>query len=471
MDTPISVNPEQEPVQEKAPASKKKWYVGIVVVLVLVVVGWAVVNSLAFISGDLKGKNRNMRADADEKKSEEVNALTVYHWWTSASESAAFGALLGVFTGEYPDVAVVAAPVTGGAGFKMLQVIQALVKAGEAPDAFQMHAAYEALPFYKNGLLDEIDSIWESEQLEKVMPSLVQEMNKFEGHYYSVPVDIHRSNLVWFNQSVLRKNGVDPEVIVSWEKLFEAADKLKAGGMMYPIQMGESWTVAHVFESVMASQGIEFYQDWINGKVTEADDERLVAALGILKRYLSYVNKDSVGLAWDEAIKRVISGESAFSLMGDWADGEFQLAGMEYGMDYGALAAPGTRGMYGLVMDTFQHPKGISHLVNSERWLQVVASKEGQDAFNPVKGSISPRSDADVSKYGKYQQNAMGDFQVAKNYFPSVVHGSGAPSSYKLAVNEIMSGFVVDQDTGKAAESLVGKTLEFLDEYEKLWSL
>jgi len=30
---------------------------------------------------------------------------------------------------------------------------------------------------------------------------------------------------------------------------------------------------------------------------------------------------------------------------------------------------------------------------------------------------------------------------------------------------------VVDQDTGKAAESLVGKTLEFLDEYEKLWSL
>jgi glucose/mannose transport system substrate-binding protein len=89
-----------------------------------------------------------------------------------------------------------------------------------------------------------------------------------------------------------------------------------------------------------------------------------------------------------------MNGEGAFCIMGDWADGEFRTAGKAYGKDYGAFLVPGTKGMFGLGVDTFQHPKGISDQTNSMRWLRLVASKEGQDAFNPVKGSISARSDA-----------------------------------------------------------------------------
>ena len=34
-------------------------------------------------------------------------------------------------------------------------------------------------------------------------------------------------------------------------------------------------------------------------------------------------------------------------MMGDWANGEFRLAKLKYGKDYGAMPVPGTKGLYG----------------------------------------------------------------------------------------------------------------------------
>lgn len=401
----------------------------------------------------------------------EVNALTFYDWWTSPSESAALQKLVKVFAEKYPDVAIVAAPVVGGAGFKMLPVVTSLAEAGESPDAFQMHAGYEARPYYDAGLLSPIDDIWQSEGLERVIPSVIQDMSKFDGHYYSVPVNVHRSNVVWYNKILLDKNGIKPTALTTWDAFFRAADKLREHGVAYPIQMGESWTVAHTFEQVVASMGVDFYADWINGKVTKEDDANLVEALTIFKRYLSYVNPDHKSISWDAVIKRIIKGEGAFNIMGDWANGEFKLIGMKYGVDYGTVLVPGTQGMYGLVIDTFQHPKGISHPTNSDRWLKVVASREGQDGFNPIKGSISPRSDSDVSKYDPYQQSAIADFQSAKSLYPSVVHGSGAPESFKVKLNDIMEAFTIDLNVAKAASAITSATTESAAKYNRVWVL
>lgn len=409
------------------------------------------------------------KQQAVQKK--EVNALTFYTWWTSASEKAALNKFIEIFSKQYPDVAIIAAPVTGGAGFKMVPVIKSLIEGGEAPDAFQMHAGYEAKPYFDAGLLSPIDYIWESEKLGDFIPRVIQDMNKFDGHYYSVPVDLHRGNLVWYNKSLLDAQGINPDSLTTWEALFAAADKLKAKGVQYPIQMGESWTAAHVFETIIASEGIDVYEDWINGKITDKADPRLLQATATLERYLSYVNKDHNDLSWDEAIKRIIKKEGAFSVMGDWANGEFKLVGMKYGKDYGSIPVPGTKGMYGLIIDTFQHPKGISHPTNSDRWLKMVASREGQDAFNPAKGSISVRTDSDVDFYDSYQQAAINDFKNAKYLYPSVVHGSGAPETYKLKLIDVIGAFTVDLNAAKAVSDLADYTRKNISEYNRSWSI
>jgi glucose/mannose transport system substrate-binding protein len=353
----------------------------------------------------------------------------------------------------------------------MMPVVSSLAAAGQAPDAFQMHAGYEARPYFDAGLLSQIDDIWDSQGLKQVMPDIIQQMCQFDGHFYSVPVDVHRSNVIWYNKKILDQYHIDPATLTTWSALFSAADKLRANGISAPIQMGESWTAAQVFETIIAGEGIDFYQDWINGKVTAANDPRMIAALQTFKEYLSYTNPDSASLTWDQAVDRIVKGQGAFDLMGDWADGEFKLVGMQYGQDYGSIIAPGTQGMYGLVADTFQHPKGISHPTNSDRWLEVVASRAGQDAFNPAKGSISPRSDSDATKYDTYQRSAMSDFRSASHYFPSVTNGSGAPQAFELNYIAIMGNFVADQNVSKAADAMASSTLQALSDYNKVWSL
>jgi glucose/mannose transport system substrate-binding protein len=401
-----------------------------------------------------------------------ANALTLYHWWTSGGEKAAVTALINVFKAEYPDVAVMETAVTGGAGFEMMPVIQSLVLAGQAPDAFQMHAGYEGKPYFDADLLEPIDSLWTSEGLTAVIPEVVQSMCKFDGHFYAVPVNIHRVNVVWYNKSLLDANDIDPDTLTTWDAFFAACDTLHTAGVQYPISLGgTSWTGAHTFETILASEGIDFYERWINGQVTSASDPDLLDALNTFSTYMGYVNPDHATLTWNDATAMIITGESAFNIMGDWANGEFTVAEKTYGTHYGTFAVPGTEDMYGLCIDCFQHMSGVAHPTNSDRWLKVVGSKAGQDAFNPLKGSISARTDADMTKYNAYQQSAIADFTSVTYMFPSVTHGSGAPAAFKVKLADTMSAFCANLDVSAAASALTSYTTEIIDEYTVVWSL
>lgn len=430
-----------------------------------------VIAALALITALGTGAYFWARTNRAQVKNQEIDALTFYNWWTSPSESAALNSLIAIFTKKYPTTAVLPSSVVGGAGYSFLEIIKPLVISGNPPDSFQMHAGYEGMPYFNAGLMNPIDDIWQSENLKNVIPSVVQDMTRFNGHYYSVPVDIHRANLIWYNKSVLDKNNIDPGALYSWDDFFAACEKLRVAGMRYPIQLGDTWTAAQVFEQIVAGQGIEFYQDWTNGKVIDPNDQRLVSALQTYKKYIGYVNPDHLGLSWDGAIKRVIKGQSAFNLMGDWANGEFAIAKLDYGVDYGVFVVPGTQGSYGLVIDTFQRPKNILHPANADRWLKLIVSKEGQDTFNPLKGSISARTDADISKYNVYQQSAIADFWKAKYMFPSVVHGSGAPENFKIRLEDLIAGFFADQDIKKMAAAMATYTAQINDQYTIKWSL
>jgi glucose/mannose transport system substrate-binding protein len=401
------------------------------------------------------------------------DVVEIYHWWTSGGEKAAIDALVAVFEDRYPDVFVKQTPVAGGAGYVMKALMKSLVLAGEAPDAFQMHAGYEGKPYFDADYLEPISDLWDAEGWKDVIPDVVEAMVKFDGEYYAVPVNIHRVNVVWYNKPLLDENDIDPADLTTWDDFFAACDTLVDAGIDYPIALGDSgkWTDTHVLEQIIAGEGIAFYEDWVNGEVTSATDTTLVHALNTFKTYLDYVNPDHAALTWDQAIARVITGEAAFSVMGDWANGEFLVAEKVYDTDYGTFPTPGTADMYGLCIDCFQHPKGVAHPANSLNWLRVVGSKEGQDAFNPLKGSIPARTDADITKYGPYQKAAIDDFTTVTYMYPSVTHGSGAPEAFTAELNDIMSAFVTDKDVSAAATALTDATTAASADYTTVWSL
>jgi len=401
-----------------------------------------------------------------------ANVVEIYHWWTSGGEKAAINALVAVFEEKYPDVAVIQSPVAGGAGYVMKALMKSLVLAGEAPDAFQLHAGYEMKPYVDGGYLDPINDLWASEGWEDVFPTVVKDMVKFGTNYYAVPVNIHRVNVVWYNKHVLDEHGISAN-ITTWEDFFAACDKLVAEGMSKPISLGDSgkWAATHVLEQIIASEGIGFYEDFINGKVTSAANTTLQDALTKFATYLSYVNENHAALTWDQATAMVIRGEAAFNIMGDWANGEFLVANKTYGVDYGTFPVPGTGDMYGLCIDCFEHPKGVKHPENSLKWLKVVGSKEGQDAFNPIKGSISARTDADASKYGPYQKAAIANFTTVHYMYPSIVHGSGMPEAFTAQLDDIISAFVDNKDVSAASTALTNAVTAASADFTKVWTL
>src|SRR5262245_55474984 len=304
------------------------------------------------------------------------SGLTIYHWWASVSEIAAFNALNQVFKAQHPEIPVQATAANAqGGGSRMFWLINQASTAGHPPDVFQAQVGAPLGPYFEAGLLSPIDEVWTNSGLEKAVPPLIRNISKIDGHYYSLPINVHRNNLIWYNKALLDKSGIDPATLVSWDALFKAADKLKAAGVRNPLQIAESWTLTVAFESIMAGQGIGVYEDWINGKVTAADDPRLADAFGTLKSYLSYANTDHARLGWDVAIKRVIQGETAFCIMGDWANGEFLLAKLKYGKDYGSLPVPGTKGLYGATVDAFAQTRGASSPGSSSPWMSAAASR------------------------------------------------------------------------------------------------
>jgi glucose/mannose transport system substrate-binding protein len=294
-------------------------------------------------------------------------------------------------------------------------------------------------------------------------------MVRRDGRYYVVPLGIHRDNVLWYNEPLLQKHGIDPASLTTWDALFQAARKLREGGVRAPIQIGATWTVVHVFASMMASQGIAGYEDWANGRIREAGDARVRTAFELLKEYVSLANEDHVDLDWDVAIGRVARGEAAFAIMGDWANAVFQHAGLELDRDYGARLVPGTEGMYGVTLDGFARPARLAHPQNAERWLRLAASREGQDVFNTRKGSIPARTDADVTRYDAYQRGAIEDFRRARLLFPGF--GTAMPDAYQAEMQAVMNAFLANRDVRRAEGALAAATRRVAASYTRLWAL
>lgn len=93
---------------------------------------------------------------------------------------------------------------------------------------------------------------------------------------------------------------------------------MDAAGII-PLSLGESWTVVHLFETVLlGSLGPDAYIGLWTG-ATDWDSAQVTQALENFDRMLDYVNEDFAALSWDQATQLVIDGTAAMNIMGDWA--------------------------------------------------------------------------------------------------------------------------------------------------------
>ncbi len=380
--------------------------------------------------------SKDTAANTDKK-------FEIFTWWASGGEAAGLQGMVDVYKAQNPGTEFINAAVAGGAGVNAKAVLTSRLEANDPPDSFQAHAGMELDGYVKTGKIEDLTSLYASEGWDKVFPADLIKTLTVDGKIYSVPVNIHRANVLWWNPATATKAGITAAP-ATLDEFFADLDKFKKAGVTGLALAGKGdWAIAHLMDwMLLASMGPDKYEGLFKGSTSWTGPE-VAAALKNFQRALSYGNKGAGNLDWPDAGKLVTSGKAGFFIMGDWASAQWQSDGLKLGTDYTWAPAPGTTDIYQWLSDSFTLPVGAPDRNAAIAWLKVCGSKEGQDAFNPKKGSISVRTDSDLTKYDDYLKAAAAQWKTDR-LVGSTVHGvngnNALMAAYNAAVGKYFSG-------------------------------
>jgi len=380
--------------------------------------------------------------------------VEIFSWWTGAGEEDGLLALIDLFEEQNDHLTVENAAVAGGAGTNAKAVLATRMQGNDPPSTFQVHGGDELnKSWVEADKMEPLDDLYEENDWADKFPEDLIDLVSYKGSIYSVPVDIHRGNMVFYNKEIFEEN--DIEIPETFDEFFEVADQLQDAGIT-PLALGdkESWTATQIFENVLLGVlGAEDYNKLFNGEI-EFDDERIVDAAEKFGKMLDYINEDHASRNWQDSAQLVADGEAAMLNNGDWAKGYFNGdLGLETNVDFGYFPMPETGDDFSIITDTFGLPKGIDNPDDVKEFLTFLGSTEAQDTFNPLKGSIPARVDADESKYDEYGTDAMDDFKN-KNLVPSLAHGSAASEGFLTKADQAVNIFVTQRDVDTLIETL-----------------
>lgn len=396
-------------------------------------------------------------AGAAAEAADLTGELEIFSWWTSGGEVEALQALYDILTAQHPAITINNAALAGGQGQggNMKALLETRMLGGQPPDSFQVHLGRELIDGHViAGRMEPLDELYASEGWTEVFQPDVIEIASYEGHPWSVPVNIHRSNCLWYRPSRLETVGVT-EPPATWDEFFEVAQKLKEKdipAMAIGEQGGAGGFSGHILENILVSVlEPEAYRGLFDG-TTPWDHEGVTKSLEIMNQIYDYANPDFPSTSWGDINDRFVADDGpAMMLMGDWTRGVLQSKGFA---DYHWTVAPGTQGLFMVLSDSFGLPKNAPHRDNAIAFLKICGSREGQDAFNPIKVSISARTDADRTKYDEYLQEAMDDFANNEGV-PSIQHGAAVKQSFLLDYDIALADLAANRDVEKCRGMLV----------------
>jgi glucose/mannose transport system substrate-binding protein len=255
---------------------------------------------------------------------------------------------------------------------------------------------------------------------------------------------------MWYVPANLEQWGV--EAPASWDDFLAMCPTLQEAGVT-PLALGENWTVEHLWESVaVAGLGADGWNALWAGEKSFTDPE-VVAVWEQFGQILDCTNEDASSLSWQQAVDKVVNGEAAFNVMGDWAAGYMLTTlGLTPGEGFGWSAAPGTDGTFVMLADSFGLPVGAPDRDNTIAWLRLLGSADGQTRFNPLKGSIPANLTAEVSSptYSDYSVSAAADW-ADNTIVGSLTHGAVANERFGNDFQTVVVPLFLDGHDANAA--------------------
>ncbi len=323
--------------------------------------------------------------------------LEVTHWWTSGGEAAAVGEFAKAFN-EKTDHNWVDGAIAGGGGTARPIMISRIL-GGDPMGATQLNHGRQAEELIEAGLMLDLTDVAEAEGWKDIVnPTSLLDSCTVDGRIYCAPVNIHSWQWIWLSHQAYADAGVD--VPTNWDEFVASAPALEAAGKI-PLAMGQQpWQSAGAFGVMtVAIAGIDAWSSVMIDK-----DADVAAGPEYAKVFEAAANARALAAIsnvqdWNQASNLVITGQAGAQIMGDWAQGEFQVAGQTAGVDYTCLPGLGVNEIISTGGDAFYFPKQDDPEVEAAQkdLAALLLSPEVQVDFNLAKGSLPIRGDIDLA--------------------------------------------------------------------------
>ena len=322
--------------------------------------------------------------------------LEVTHWWTSGGEAAAVAEFAKAFdaTGNHWVDGAIA-----GSGDTARPIMISRITGGDPMGATQFNHGRQAEELVKAGLMRDLTDLATKEHWKDVIrpASLLNECT-VDGKVYCIPVNIHSWQWLWLSNKAFADAGVP--VPKNWDEFVAAAPALEKAGKI-PLAVGQqAWQTSGAFQVLMvAIGGPDIFKKVYGDKDATVAGGPEVAKVFKAADDARKMQAKSKVQDWNQATNLVITGQAGGQIMGDWAQGEFQVAGQTAGKDYTCLPGLGVNAVIQTGGDSFYFPllKDADKSKAQEVLASTMLSPATQVAFNLKKGSLPVRGDVDLN--------------------------------------------------------------------------
>ena len=219
---------------------------------------------------------------------------------------------------------------------------------------------------------------------------------------------------------------------------------------------GQAWQRAGAFNVLLNALGgkdltMKVYGDKDAEVAAGPDVAKIFAAAAQAREMAEGSNVQD----WNQATNMVITDTAGGQIMGDWAQGEFQVAGEVAGKDYTCLPGLGVTEIISTDGDAFYFP-----LLNDEeksKAQEVLASTmfnpETQIAFNLKKGSLPIRKDVDLNAANDCMKKGLAILAKGEANVVTSTNQMISPDT-NTQIEELMTQFFSDKSiTPEAAQA------------------
>lgn len=319
-----------------------------------------------------------------------------WHYWGAGGELDAVKALMAVANARHPETPITERVIPGSAA-GLRQQLQTAKLGGIPPVAAQSNPGAELRDASASGTLLNINDVWAEIDGDNIYPEALRRIVSLGDDHFALPICLSVIGNCFYNKAVFDKLGLS--VPTGWKEFQAVCDKIKAAGI---IPLGAASPHGYILQqwygSMLSVLGTDGFWPFARGEVAINGPE-LKESFELFNTHVA-ANFDPnwPGAKWTEVVDRMMRGEVAMFVVGDWAAGYMQQRGWKPGADFDFFFGPGLEKITLFQTDVAMALKGDKEKA-TKNFLRAVASPEGQAAFNRVKGTLAASNKAPTDFY------------------------------------------------------------------------